>query len=353
MSRDRKGILRMKLTRTLTPAEIQQAMTEEDPWEKEMDAANAFIAEHPDSAEGYIKRARLHEENDCFDAAMADANKAIELAPNSPEAHAVRGGLFINYYFGDPEQAHRECAIAMALLALMYDVRLTPRDSDEKSPGELKAIIKQATKEIRKNKYSYAALIRRARANDGLGETKKRNRDLAKAIHFNMNTPNTYLVRAELRDTEEHDTRVKTDVEKAYKLDPTRPEGYLTLARLYFHAGADLSDYALEAIAKTISIDKNCAGAYYYRGRIQFNRGQHEKALTDFRKTLKLDPEFAPGYLSLAVCAEAMGLLDEAQAAYEGYIARADKMEVLSIIDAIKAVEMIQESRQRQQGNAR
>jgi tetratricopeptide (TPR) repeat protein len=329
----------MKLTRTVTAAEMQAAITEEDPWEKEMDAANAFIAEHPDSAEGYIKRARLHIEDGCDEAAMEEVDKALQLRSDAAEAHAIRGLLFIGYYFNDPEQAHREYAIAMALLARKHAVRLMPRDTDEKSPGELKAIIKQATKDIRNKKNAFAAQIRRARAYGELGESKKAERDIEKAILRDPTNAEGYLVRAELRDAEEDDVRMKADVKKAYSLDSTRPEGYTALANLYCHAGADLNDLALKAADKALSIRADFAPAHFVRGKILRNMDRLPEAIKEFRGTVTLDPTYAYGHLYLAECLEVTGQIHDAIVEYQHFIATADKVDVLEIIDVIKGIE--------------
>ncbi|MBU1937670.1 hypothetical protein KKG05_09755 [bacterium] len=325
---------------------------EPDPFEEEMAQANALIEKYPEKFDGYMMRARLHLDEGYYEAAMKYLNKAIKRNKNHAEAYALRGLTYSSYYFDDKKRALREYAKAMKLLSRDYPVRMHRKEGDERIKPDPNVIIEQATSDIRQKKDVYGALIRRARAYGELVELKKMERDLKKAIQLEPSNAEAYIARAELRELDEEDTRVKADVEMAFQLDPMRPEGYVILAKMYYHAAADCDKEAFDAVNKAISIDKKCARAYQYRGLILQARGELKKGLADLRKAMKLDPQYCDGIITLAMCAEEAGLMEEALTAYENFISQEDEANVVNIILAIKATQRIKKIQKTQQENA-
>jgi tetratricopeptide (TPR) repeat protein len=312
---------------------------DDDGHESDLADAEKNIVAHPNDPTGYIKRGRLLDDDGNYEKAMDNFNKAIQLDPDNAEAHAARGLLFSSYFFDDSDRARGDFDTAMNILSRNYPVRLQRREGDAKSPTELAEVIKLATKDIRNKRKPYAALIRRARAYHDLVEPLKMERDLAKAIEREPQNAEAFLLRAELRTIEEDDKRVKADVEEANRLDPTRPEGFTALANLYCHAGADLKDLALEAVDKALGINADFAPAHFVRGEILREMGKLPDAINEFRTALTLDPADAWAHRALAECLEATGVIPEAIAEYREFIANADRVHALDIIDAIKDVD--------------
>lgn len=324
----------------LTMIVTMPPMDDDEPDEFEIAMADAekTIADNPNDATGYVKRGRLHADVSYYDAAMSDLNKAIVLDDNNAEAFAIRGLVYGSYYFDDGNQQHCDYNRVMTILARQHPVRLQRRASDAKSPFELIKVIAAATKDIRNKHNPYAALIRRARAYKELADSKKMESDLAKAIECDPKLVEAYLVRAELRNHEVNDECVKADVEVAYCLDPTRPEGFTALADLYSHAGADLKDLALAAADKALDINADYAPAHFVRGKIFHRFDALPDATMEFRKTVSLDPTHAFGHLYLAECLEATGQIPQAITEYDNFVANADKVDALEIVDTVAHV---------------
>lgn len=112
----------------------------------------------------------------------------------------------------------------------------------------------------------------------------------------------------------EHYNRYKKDenelaikfFKEALALDPTYALAYAGLGDAYGQRvekryGYDNCwiDSALEMCNKAISIDPNLAEPYKGRGVVYFQRGQFQRALTEYLKAVELNPNYAPAVSNL------------------------------------------------------
>src|SRR6185369_11610000 len=77
----------------------------------------------------------------------------------------------------------------------------------------------------------------------------------------------------------------------------------------------DLTEKAFIAVQKAFALDSDAASAHLARGRLLWtpeNNFQHEKAISDYRRAIKLDPNLAEARNQLSVVYCHIGLLDEA-----------------------------------------
>ena len=87
------------------------------------------------------------------------------------------------------------------------------------------------------------------------------------------------------------------DFERAIKIDPKRPGGYLGRANCHNTMGKykeSIADYD-----RALKIDAGLANAYVNRGIAYAQLGENDKAITDYEKALELDPKIdnAPGFV--------------------------------------------------------
>ncbi|HEY3294949.1 MAG TPA: tetratricopeptide repeat protein [bacterium] len=328
-----------RTTKTLSTVEVQKALSQEDPFDAELARATDMIAKNPTDPKAYVARALLYLDDGYDEAVMRDVEKAIELNPDDPKAFAIRGLCYSSSFFDDDAKAQADFSTAMNLLAKNHSVRLASRESDVKPRTELMSIIQQATKDIRNKKMVDDALIRRGRAYYDLGAATKALRDVERAIAKNTANVDAYLLRAKLCRADEDDVRMKADVEMAHRLDTSRPEGYTFLAEAYFHAGAGLTDLALDAADKALAIDNDYSSAHLVRGQILCELGKRSDALAEFRAALSLDPLYADAHLEFAECLEEEGLIPDAIEEFKAYISNADRVDVLAIIETIEHVD--------------
>ena len=75
-------------------------------------------------------------------------------------------------------------------------------------------------------------------------------------------------------------------------------------------------DKAIADYSKAIRLDRKYADAYHDRGLVYGNKGNHDKAIVDFSKAIRLNPEDADGFHDRGVAYEHRGEFDKAIADY-------------------------------------
>ncbi len=75
-------------------------------------------------------------------------------------------------------------------------------------------------------------------------------------------------------------------------------------------------DQALSDYGAAIRLDPENPLAYYNRGNLHFDRGEHAKAIADYTSAIERDPSFALAYLNRGLAHERTGRNDAAAADY-------------------------------------
>lgn len=87
--------------------------------EKYMEVLEDFIAQYPNNADGYIRRASqqlfMSKDDASLDKVAADMDKALEVATKKDDAHFNRAKMIYNYMLGKPEKAYKDWSYDKAL----------------------------------------------------------------------------------------------------------------------------------------------------------------------------------------------------------------------------------------------
>lgn len=99
---------------------------------------------------------------------------------------------------------------------------------------------------------------------------------------------------------------------------PKIPIAYNNLGEAYLRKG----DYekAIADYHRALRINPNDSNAYHNRGTAYLNKGDFEGAISDFNKALAINPKYAATYFNKALACEKIGHLKEAIEAYRGFI---------------------------------
>lgn len=117
----------------------------------------------------------------------------------------------------------------------------------------------------------------------------------------------------------------ETAFKKAIEIAPTSGDAYTQLASLY--NSQKKFDLAQEASAKAAELSGGAGGgggsaeAVYNQGVILFNGQKYAEAKVQFEAAVKADPTMAPAQLQLGLSSLNLGLLPDAAAAFEAYLA--------------------------------
>ena len=103
-------------------------------------------------------------------------------------------------------------------------------------------------------------------------------------------------------------------LKKAEKMAPLDDANRFTLAMAYIVLKRP--DWARPELERLARSDSNNTLYPYWLGRIDYDARLYEPAIANFQRAIKLDPDFARAYDSLALSLDMLGRLDEAIAAY-------------------------------------
>ncbi len=205
----------------------------------------------------YVNRGSLYYNQQKYELALSDWNKAIDINPNFADAYYNRGLLY-------SDQQKYELALADYNKA----INLNPNFADAyNNRGNLY-----------KNLQKYELALS----------------DYSKAIDINPNFADAYYNRGLLyQDLQKYDLAL-SDYNKAIDINPNYAKAYYNRGILY----QDLQKYdlALSDYSKAIDINPKFANAYYNRGNLYYNQQKYKLALDDYNKAIELNPNFAMAY---------------------------------------------------------
>lgn len=263
--------------------------------EKYLELLNDFIAQYPNSADGYFRRANSQlftsRETESMDKVSADMDKALEVSLKKDDAYYNRAKLIYNYQLGKPENTYKDWTYDKALEEVRKAIAM----------DELPIYV-QLEGDIQFAKQDYAgALISYEKLNS-----------------TNLVSPSTFYNAAktkELMGAAPEEILVLMDSCVARCLQPFTEESapyLLERAQMRMNAGqarGAMLDY--DEYFKAVRGYVNDV-FYYYREQASFQAKQFQRALDDIAKAIELNPKELTYRAELAVVNIRVGRSDEA-----------------------------------------
>jgi len=215
---------------------------------------SALHSQTPQTAQDYLKSGMAHFQNGETDAALADANKALELNANYVDALALRAAL-----------RSRKGDTVGVLADYNKIIELAPFVPGVEVVYHNRSMIRLQSKDI-----------------DGALD------DLNKAIAINPKVAELFNGRAIARLQKGDTDGALADYEKAIELKPSLASA-LT-GRGYFRYQKRDFDGALSDFSKAIESYPNYADTYVRRGIVRGLMGNIQEAIADIKKGSVLDP---------------------------------------------------------------
>ena len=212
-------------------------------------------------------------DNNEYDKAIDEYNKATELNPKDALSYKNRGVVFWRL-------------------------------------GEIDKAVVEYTKAIELNdKFSdaYRCLGRMLNENQQYDEALFY---LAKAIESEPDNSKNYNARGTIYFSKQKYDKAMVDFTKAIKLEPDSSCHYNRGATYYLQKEYDK---AIDDFTKTIKFGNHQAEAYSKRGTCYFNKSQYDKAMADYTKAIELNPNHIESYDFRAKIYEIIGKQEKAQ----------------------------------------
>lgn len=256
---------------------------------------NDFIAEYPNNADGYVRRANSQiyqsTDNASMDKVAADMERALNLSQKKDEVHYNFAQLIYSYQLTNPEKTYKDWTFERALAEVRKAIQITPLPVYTQLEGDIlfathdyNAAFDCYQMVNQTNLASPATFFQAARAKELAGG------DIDEVIAL-MDSSIAYC------------STPVTSVDAPYLLERAR---YYMGAEKYRQAMLDYDTYygAMKGNVNDLF--------YYYREQASFHAKQYQRALDDINKAIELDPKDVTYRAELAVINLRVGRYEEA-----------------------------------------
>jgi tetratricopeptide (TPR) repeat protein len=237
--------------------------------------------------------------------AKAELQQTIDLDPTLFWARFYLARLYVDQGLNEKAQEQLEIGLKQSpglpqLLSLMGEVR--------RKLGDPNASLELNRKALEADPTATPVHYFLALAYIDLKQDQQAIAEFEKVIHTPYVTPEMYNSLAALYLTKKQYAEAEDLCRKAVLLNPSRPDAYLTLARVY--NAQHLSDKALQVLASALPQGKSFAVSEYYqglqadlateRGAAYTDKKMYAQAISAYTSALDLDPRRAAIHRHLA-----------------------------------------------------
>lgn len=263
--------------------------------EKYSQLLDDFVAQYPNSADGYVRRATQQIYVSQDDASMAkvvaDLDKALDVASKKDGVYYNRAKLIYNYILGQPEKAYKDWSYDKALEEIKKAIAI------EELP-----VYVQLEGDIEFAKQNYAAALA----------------CYEKVNQTNLVSPATFFSTAKTKELMKAPAQEVLALMDSCMSRFTEP--YTTEAAPYLLERARVRMDANQARGAILDYDAYYKAVngnvndvfYYYREQAAMKAKQFQRALDDMAKAIELNPKELTYYAELAVVNMRVGRNEEA-----------------------------------------
>ena len=263
--------------------------------EKYSQLLDDFVAQYPNSADGYVRRATQQIYVSQDDASMvkvvADLDKALDVASKKDDVYYNRAKLIYNYILGQPEKAYKDWSYDKALEEIKKAIAI------EELP-----VYVQLEGDIEFAKQNYAAALA----------------CYEKVNQTNLVSPATFFSTAKTKELMKAPAQEVLALMDSCMSRFTEP--YTTEAAPYLLERARVRMDANQARGAILDYDAYYKAVngnvndvfYYYREQAAMKAKQFQRALDDMAKAIELNPKELTYYAELAVVNMRVGRNEEA-----------------------------------------
>lgn len=263
--------------------------------EKYSQLLDDFVAQYPNSADGYVRRATQQIYVSQDDASMvkvvADLDKALDVASKKDDVYYNRAKLIYNYILGQPEKAYKDWSYDKALEEIKKAIAIEELPVYVQLEGDM---------EFAKQNYAAALAC------------------YEKVNQTNLVSPATFFSTAKTKELMKAPAQEVLALMDSCMSRFTEP--YTTEAAPYLLERARVRMDANQARGAILDYDAYYKAVngnvndvfYYYREQAAMKAKQFQRALDDMAKAIELNPKELTYYAELAVVNMRVGRNEEA-----------------------------------------
>ena len=277
-----------------------------------MQVCNELISRFPEDYSGYCLRSNAYFLQDEYDLAMADAQKACDIAPENPNGYLARAFVFMhmNQYdeaLADFEQVvKRDPANYDGLRGKAKCLSMLGRDFDALSA------FNSLRRDYPEDPDLYYELADVLFSTGYLEDCEKMCR---RCLQMDNAYANAYVILGMIAVRRGEDDLAHGLLSRAVKLEPDNPFALNELAYLTHLEGDD--ELALDLVNRALLESDDYADAICNKGVILFYRSEFEQAAAAFSQTVRLMPDHVSAWVGWGNTLTQLCEFDEAQKCYD------------------------------------
>jgi tetratricopeptide (TPR) repeat protein len=313
-----------------------------------------------------IKQAHVLAEQGHFMAALPLAERAVQLEPQSPDAHLLLAMVYTTLDYRQDAVAQYKAALALdpsmletyqhygdlqLAMGAPQDAERTFKQAMDKQPAlsgprtslaglylgqnRLARALDVLEPVLKSEKPPTPALFIAGKACQGLSKSQRGIEILRRAVALDPNYADAHHVLGSMLANEGNYKEGIPELEQAVKLAPDNPTYQYALGNAY-RSDRSLPEAAAKARAafeKALEINPAFPTAHYYYGLTLEDSGEMEAALREYRRTLELDPKYLSAGYRIGVVYKTLGKDKEAKSYLEKF-GRDAKLEINHVHDA-------------------
>ncbi len=290
-----------------------QLRVERESWGGALSDFGAAIARDPTYAPAWFYRARARLETGDVDGALADVDRAIDLA-DGPEARSFRAMVRVRR--GDPRGAGSDLDRAIEMGPRVAVYRNNRAHHRRVELGDYAGAIDDATAAIEIEPGLAHAWLNRGMAHSSVGNHALALADLDRAVQLAPRDPMAVCYRGRVRSAAGDGPGALADQDRAIALAPRFAEAYVARAELHQWRGEPAG--ARGALDRAVELAPGQAFTWQARADLRANGGDFTGAIEDGTRAIELAPGMGAAW---AVRSWARAELGQA----EGALADADR----------------------------
>jgi tetratricopeptide (TPR) repeat protein len=258
------------------------------PFGQAIDDLTREIARNPNDFQPRARRAQLWTDHGDDDAARADLDQAIRLAPLEPWLYVRRSAILLRQQLLEPALADCNKAIELAPndeLAFLNRARVWASSTEYQ---RVLADLDLAVRIDPTNPYAWgerSQYWRRERNFD------KALSDINEAIRLSPDDATLRSWRAKICSDKDDLDRAIAEFDEALRLDPEDAASFEGRAQAYRKKGD--FDRAVADATEAVDLDPKQSRLYLLRGEARYRQEEFDKAIADDTEAIRLDPKSA------------------------------------------------------------
>lgn len=281
-------------------------------WRTPYSLWNDCVEKAPGKARPWNNRGVYFLEEERYDEASADFNRAIEINPDFAQPLFNRGDIYVQK--GMLERAESDYRRALALNPILAPA-LVGMGNVERERGNLQVALAYYNRAAKHERFPIKTYYNRSVVYRLLGDYDRALADCDSALTLRPDYKKALLNRGTILHTLGRNREALENLNALLRIDEDNAKGFANRAAVFFALGND--EWAERDLEKAIALDPEFVPARLNRAKLYLARNRRAEALSEYRAALALDSTNGAAWYDLGKLYEQEGLPREALARYD------------------------------------